>query len=69
MQILGQMEQLPPKKGLRQDRGRQQVRNSGVVKEGRRPLLLESVEYNSQMASKQCRVVLLRLVSRDRASP
>jgi hypothetical protein len=69
MQILEQMEQLPPKKGLSQDKGRQQGRNSGVAKEGRRPLLSESVEYNRQMVSKQSRVVLLRLVSRDRASP
>ncbi len=69
MQILEKMEQLPPKKGLSQDKGRQQERNSGVAKEGRRPLLSESVEYNRQMVSKQSRVVLLRLVSRDRASP
>ncbi len=69
MQTLEQMEQLPQKKRLSQDKGRQQVRNRGVVKEGRRPLLLESVEYNSQMATKQSRVVLFRLVSRDRASP
>ncbi len=69
MQILERMEQLPLKKRLSQDKGRQQVRNSGVVKEGPRPLLLESVEYKSQMASKQSRVVLLRLLNRDRASP